>query len=71
MSTCNHLDLQTLGGSQPVMPKNLSDHWAKVIALLLLQISLPASFQAKTSLLLSDLNNSLTYIHTHTHIYIN
>ena len=27
MSTCNHwLDLQTLG-SQPVMPKNLPDHW--------------------------------------------
>jgi hypothetical protein len=28
MSTCNRLDLQTLG-SQPVMPKNLPDHWAK------------------------------------------
>ena len=26
MSTCNRLDLQTLG-SQPVMPKNLLDHW--------------------------------------------
>ena len=27
MSTCNRLDLQTLG-SQPVnMPKNLPDHW--------------------------------------------
>ena len=26
MSTCNQLDLQTLG-SQPVMPKNLPDHW--------------------------------------------
>ena len=25
MSTCNRLDLQTLG-FQPVMPKNLSDH---------------------------------------------
>ena len=25
MSTCNQLDLQTLG-SQPVMPKNLPDH---------------------------------------------
>ena len=25
MSTCNRLDLQTLG-SQPVVPKNLSDH---------------------------------------------
>ena len=25
MSTCNRLDLQTLG-SQPVMPKNLPDH---------------------------------------------
>ena len=27
MSTCNWLDLQTLG-SQPIMPKNLSDHWS-------------------------------------------
>ena len=26
MSTCNQLDLQTLG-FQPVMPKNLPDHW--------------------------------------------
>ena len=26
MSTCNRLDLQTLE-SQPVMPKNLPDHW--------------------------------------------
>ena len=25
MSTCNRLDLQTLG-SQPIMPKNLPDH---------------------------------------------
>jgi hypothetical protein len=25
MSTCNRLDLQTLG-SQPIMPKNLLDH---------------------------------------------
>ena len=28
MSTCNRLDLQTLG-SQQVMPKNLPDHWYK------------------------------------------
>ena len=28
MSTCNRLDLQTLG-SQPTMPKNLPDHWFK------------------------------------------
>jgi hypothetical protein len=27
MSTCNWLDLQTLG-SQPIMPKNLPDHWS-------------------------------------------
>ena len=27
MSTCNRLDLQTLG-SRPVMPKNLPDHWS-------------------------------------------
>ena len=26
MSTCNRLDLGTLG-SQPVVPKNLPDHW--------------------------------------------
>ena len=26
MSTCNRLDLQTLG-SQPIMPKNLPNHW--------------------------------------------
>ena len=29
MSTCNRLDLQTLG-SQPVMSKNLPDHWWRV-----------------------------------------
>ena len=28
MSACNRLDLQTLG-SQPVMPKNLPDHWVE------------------------------------------
>ena len=28
LSTCNRLDLQTLG-SQPVMPKNLPDHWSE------------------------------------------
>ena len=28
MSTCNRLDLQTLG-SQPIFPKNLSDHWCR------------------------------------------
>ena len=27
MSTCNHLDLQTLG-SRPIVPKNLPDHWS-------------------------------------------
>ena len=29
MSTCNWLELQTLG-SQPIMPKNLPNHWAKL-----------------------------------------
>ena len=29
MSTCNKLDLQTLG-SQPIMPKNLPGHSCKV-----------------------------------------
>ena len=29
MSTCNWLDLQTLG-SQPVMPKNLPDHYTSL-----------------------------------------
>ena len=33
MSTCNRLDLQTRGGSQPVLPKNLHDHWAKVVVM--------------------------------------
>jgi hypothetical protein len=30
MSTCNRLDLQPLG-SQPAMPKNLPDHWTRLI----------------------------------------
>ena len=33
MSTCNRLDLQTLG-SQPIMPKNLPDHCSEVPKLL-------------------------------------
>ena len=28
MSTCNRLDLQTLG-SQPIMFRNLPDHWSQ------------------------------------------
>ena len=32
MWTCNRLDLQTLG-SEPVMPKNLPDHWSDVRSL--------------------------------------
>jgi hypothetical protein len=28
MSTCNRLELPTLG-SQPIMPKNLPDHWSE------------------------------------------
>ena len=31
MSTCNRLDLQTLG-SQPIMPQNLPDHCSNVIS---------------------------------------
>jgi hypothetical protein len=31
MSACNRLDLQT-PGTQPVMPKNLLDHWLKLKA---------------------------------------
>ena len=34
MSTCSRLDLQTLG-SQPVMSKNLLDHWSGVMKLTL------------------------------------
>ena len=30
MSSCNRLDLQTLG-SQPIMPKNLPDHWSLLV----------------------------------------
>ena len=33
MSTCNWLDLQTLG-SQLIMPKNLPDHWANPIRIM-------------------------------------
>ena len=29
MSACNRPDLQTLG-SQPIMPKNLPDHWSRL-----------------------------------------
>jgi hypothetical protein len=29
MSTCNLLDLQTLG-YQPIMPKNLPNHWPRI-----------------------------------------
>jgi hypothetical protein len=32
MSTCNRLDLQRLG-SQPIMPKNLPDHWMPILSL--------------------------------------
>ena len=32
MSTCNQLDLQTLG-SQPIMSKNHPDHWSRASAL--------------------------------------
>ena len=31
MSTCNRLDLQTLG-SQPIMPKNLRDHCPTILS---------------------------------------
>ena len=27
MSTCNRVDLQTLGSQRVIMPKNLHDHW--------------------------------------------
>ena len=40
MSTCNRLDLQTLG-SQPVVPKNLSDHWFTGVWFLTLTLSDP------------------------------
>ena len=30
MSTCNRLDLQTLG-SQPIISKNLPDHWSTTL----------------------------------------
>ena len=31
MSTCNRLDLQTLG-CRPIMPKNVPDHWFDGVA---------------------------------------
>ena len=30
MSTCNRLDLQTLGSRPVIMPKNLPNHWSSV-----------------------------------------
>ena len=29
MSTCNRLDLQTIGSQLVMMPKNLPDHWSR------------------------------------------
>ena len=31
MSTCNRLDLETLGSQPMTMPKNLTDHWRGTI----------------------------------------
>ena len=31
MSTCNRLDLETLGSQPMTMPKNLPDHWRGTI----------------------------------------
>ena len=33
MSTCNLLDLQTLGSQPVIMPKNLPEHWLEYIVL--------------------------------------
>ena len=41
MSTCNQLDLQTLGSQPMVMPKNLPDHW---LSLLIVVQPLASSF---------------------------
>ena len=30
MSTCDRLDLQTLGSQPVIMPQNLPDHWCNV-----------------------------------------
>jgi hypothetical protein len=31
MSTCNRLDLQTLGSQPMIMPKNLPDQWPRTL----------------------------------------
>jgi hypothetical protein len=50
MSTCNRLDLQTLG-SQPIMPKNLPDHCFRPLGKhlrIIMIITTTDSFQAVT-----------------------
>jgi hypothetical protein len=46
MSTCNRLDLQTLG-SQPILPKNLPDHWCRETS----DINFKYSIEAKNNCL--------------------
>ena len=52
MSTCNHLDLQTLG-SQASMPKNLPDHWP--IALINYSASKPCLLKSFSLLVFTPL----------------
>ena len=52
ISTCNRLDLQTLG-SQPVMPKNLPDDWSNKEQVYLL-VGLPESMLRRKKNVVSD-----------------
>ena len=38
LSTCNRLDLQTLGSQPVMMPKNLPDHWLTSSGLAFIQL---------------------------------
>jgi hypothetical protein len=61
MSTCNRLDLQTLG-SQPVMPKNLPDHWSSQ------RISFFRSLFNQSARAHTHLLKTHTRARTHTHL---
>ena len=57
---CNRLDLQTLG-SQPVMPKNLPDHWCKIPCLFDQATSRRRSDDLHAKLLLTS-GNTIYYV---------
>ena len=66
MSTCNRLDLQTLG-SQPIMPKNLPNHWLRAHNS---QQLIPQSFNIRTAVagLVEQLGTNI-YIYLHSFLH--